>query len=217
MANSGDPGMMGTHAVDFTLYLITDRKQVPGGDLCAAIESALRGGVRAVQVREKDLSTRELYELAAKVRELTRSYGAQLLINDRIDVAMAVAADGVHLGESSMPVDRARSIVSDRFLIGVSCHGCENALKAQEMGADFITFSPVFFTPSKAMYGEPVGLKRLSEAARLLRIPVFALGGITKETVRTTVEHGAYGVALISAVLAAENPEAAVREILDRL
>ncbi len=116
-----------------------------------------------------------------------------------------------------MPVDRARSIVGDNFLIGVSCHGTESAVKAQEMGADFITFSPVFFTPSKARYGEPVGLERLAEAARLLRIPVFALGGITKETARTTVIHGAFGVALISAVLAAENPEEAAREILDRL
>jgi len=217
MSNSGEPGMTGKGAVDFTLYLITDRKQVPGGDLCAAIESALRGGVRAVQLREKDLSPRDLYELAVRVRELTRSYGAQLLINDRIDVAMAVAADGVHLGESSMPVDRARSIVNDRFLIGVSCHDCQNAVKVQEAGADFITFSPVFFTPSKAGYGAPVGLERLAEAARLLRIPVFALGGITKETARTTVDQGAHGVALISAILAAENPEAAAREILARL
>lgn len=203
--------------VDFTLYLITDRKQVAGGDLCRALESALRGGVRAVQLREKDLSGRELYELACRVRILTSRYGAKLLINDRLDTALAVGADGVHLGESSMPVERVREIAGEGMLIGVSCHALPGALAAREGGADFITFSPVYYTPSKAGYGEPVGPECLAEACRRLDIPVFALGGIKPENVRAVLDRGASGIALISAILAAGDPEGAAREMLELL
>jgi thiamine-phosphate pyrophosphorylase len=209
--------MSGKLPVDFSLYLITDRKQASGGALCAAVEAGLRGGVTAVQLREKDLSSRELFELACCMRELTFRYGARLLINDRLDIALAAGADGVHLGESSLPVSRIRALAGDRLLVGVSCHGLESALDAQENGADFITFSPIYFTPSKAPYGEPLGTERLAEACRLLSIPVFALGGIKKDTVRTVLDHGAHGIALISAILAAEDPERAAREMLTLL
>ncbi|HOP41741.1 MAG TPA: thiamine phosphate synthase, partial [Geobacteraceae bacterium] len=180
-------------------------------------EGALRGGVRAVQLREKDLPARDLYELACRMKETTDRYGAKLLVNDRLDVALAAGADGVHLGESSLPLPRAREIVGDRLLIGVSCHGKEGALSAQENGADFITFSPIFFTPSKAPYGEPVGTELLAEACRLLRIPVFALGGIKKERVREVLDYGARGIALISAIIAANDPERATREMIGLL
>jgi len=203
--------------MNFSLYLITDRKQASGGNLCAAVEAALRGGVRAVQLREKDLSSRELYDLACRMRELTTRYGAKLLINDRLDIALAADADGVHLGESSIPVSRVRELVGERLIIGVSCHGLERALEAQESGADFITFSPIYFTPSKAPYGEPLGIDLLAEACRLLRIPVFALGGIKRDSVRTVLDHGAGGIALISAILAADDPERAAREMLNLL
>lgn len=209
--------MTGKDAVEFTLYLITDRKQVPGGDLCAAIESALRGGVRAVQLREKDLSSRELYELACRLREVTARHGAKLLINERLDIALASGADGVHLGENSLPLPQARKVAGDNLLIGVSCHDRDRALAAQGYGADFITFSPIYFTPSKAPYGEPVGTERLADACRLLHIPVFALGGIKREKVRTVLEHGAHGIALISAILAANDPERAAREMLEEI
>lgn len=200
--------------VDFNLYLITDRKQVPGGDLCAVVERALRGGVRAVQLREKDLPSGELYQLALKLKELTTRYGARLIINDRLDIALAADADGAHLGESSLPVTRVRELAGARLLIGVSCHALAGALAAQQGGADFITFSPVFYTPSKAGYGEPVGTERLAEACRELRIPVFALGGIKKDSVCTVLGNGAHGIALISAILAADDPEGAAREML---
>jgi thiamine-phosphate pyrophosphorylase len=203
--------------VDFNLYLITDRKQVVGGTLCEAVEAALRGGVRAVQLREKDLSSRELFDLACELRPLTSRYGAKLLINDRLDIALATGADGVHLGESSMPVARVKEMVGDRLLVGVSCHGLEGALEARESGADFITFSPIYYTPSKAPYGQPLGTERLAEACRMLRIPVFALGGIKKDTVRDVLDNGAHGIALISAILAAEDPERAAREMLELL
>jgi len=203
--------------IDFTLYLISDRKQVPGGNLCAAVESALRGGVRAVQLREKDLSGRELHELACRLREITSRYGARLILNERLDIALAVGADGVHLGENSIPLRQARKVAGETMLIGASCHDREKALAAQDNGADFITFSPIFFTPSKAAYGEPVGTERLAEVCRLLRVPVFALGGIKRETVRTVLGYGAHGIALISAILATDEPERAAREMIAEL
>jgi thiamine-phosphate pyrophosphorylase len=206
--------MTGTQAVDFTLYLITDRKQVPDGNLYAAVERALQGGVRAVQLREKDLSSGELFDLACRLRTLASRYGAKLLVNDRLDIALAAGADGVHLGENSLPLLQVRKLVGENMLVGVSCHNREKALAAQNNGADFITFSPIFFTSSKASYGEPVGTERLAEAGRLLRIPVFALGGIKMESVATVLGHGAHGIALISAILAAVDPERAAREML---
>lgn len=200
--------------VDFDLYLITDRKQVRGGDLCSAVEGALRGGVRAVQLREKDLSSCDLYHLACRMRELTARYGARLLINDRLDIAMAVGADGVHLGGKSMPLPRVREVAGRGMLIGFSCHGLEDAENARKGGADFITFGPVYFTPSKAPYGEPAGPRLLEEAARLLAIPVFALGGISREKVSEVMGLGVHGIALISAILAADDPERAAGELL---
>ena len=129
-------------AVDFRLYLITDRKQVRI-PLTEAVRQALEGGVRAVQLREKDLPVRELLAFARELRTLTRDFGAKLFINDRVDVAVAVEADGVHLGQQSMPASAARKVVGDRMLIGVSTHSVEEAMAAQSGGADFITFGPV--------------------------------------------------------------------------
>jgi thiamine-phosphate pyrophosphorylase len=202
---------------DFNLYLITDRKQTRGGSLTHAVEAALRGGVKAVQLREKDLSSRGLYEAALEMRSLTARHGARLFINDRIDIALATGADGVHLGGESMPVSAARKVLGKEKLIGVSCHGRESALAAQEEGADFITFGPVFYTPSKARYGEPVGLAALQETAGLLSIPVFALGGIKKQNIAEVMARGACGIALISAIIAAEDPEREAAELLSVL
>lgn len=193
-------------AIDFGLYLITDRANCGGRSLLETVEQALQGGARAVQLREKDLSGRRLFDLACELRRLTTRYGARLFINDRIDVALAAEADGVHLGGESLPTGRVRALLGDSMLLGVSCHDLHSARSAQEGGADFITFGPVFYTPSKAAYGEPVGTDSLGEAARVLSIPVFALGGITKDTVPEVIAAGAAGIALISAVLAAPQP-----------
>lgn len=202
---------------DFNLYLITDRKQVCRASLAEAVEEALKGGIKAVQLREKDLSGRDLYETAMAMRDLTSRYGAKLIINDRADIALAVDADGVHLGGGSLPVRAARRLLGGRKLIGVSCHDRASALEAEENGADFITFGPVYYTPSKAAYGEPVGIEALKETAGLLRIPVFALGGVKKENIREVMAAGARGIALISAVIAARDPRLAARELLSLL
>jgi thiamine-phosphate pyrophosphorylase len=192
--------------VDFSLYLITDRMQTAGRALPAVVADALRGGLRAVQLREKDLAAGQLFELARELRRLTREYGARLLINDRIDVALAVAADGVHLGKAGLPVAEARRILGSERLIGYSAHSTDEAVQAQRDGADFVTLGPVYPTPSKALYGEPLGLSALTEAARVVTIPVFALGGVKPASVAEVLSAGAQGVALISAIMAAPDP-----------
>jgi len=201
-------------AVDFRLYLITDRLQARGGNLLASAGRALEGGVRAVQLREKDLAAAQLFELAVELRLLTREYGAKLLINDRIDVALAVGADGVHLGKAGLPVPEARRILGSGRLIGYSAHSADEALQAQLGGADFVTLGPVYQTPSKAQYGEPLGRGALSEAARLVAIPVFALGGVKRGLVAEALSGGARGIALISAIMSAPDPRAETELLL---
>jgi thiamine-phosphate pyrophosphorylase len=198
--------------IDFNLYLITDRHQcAPGHTLFSAVEAALRGGVKAVQLREKDLTPIELLEYAQHLRSLTRQYGAKLLINDRADIAVAVEADGVHLTENSMDIASARKVLGGEKLIGVSTHSLARAGAAQREGADFITFSPIYHTPSKAGYGSPQGLERLREVCAEVDVPVFALGGITPERQAEVQRAGAKGVALISAIIGAPDPAAAAQ------
>lgn len=194
--------------IDFSLYLITDRHQTGGRPLLEVVEAALSGGVRAVQLREKDLPVPELYELAWELRALTSRYDARLLINERIDLALAVEADGVQLGISSLPVTAARRIAPD-LLIGYSSHGVSEAAAALAKGADFVTFGPVFPTPSKAAYGEPLGLSSLAEACSRLRGPVFALGGVKQANLAQVTAAGCYRIALISGILAAPDPATA--------
>ncbi len=175
--------------IDFKLYLITDRKQTKP-PLPEAVRLALQGGVRAIQLRERDLPIRELLAVAQELRTVTREFGAKLLINDRVDVAVAVEADGVHLGHQSMPPEAVRSIVGNRMLVGVSTHSLKEAIDAEKNGADFITFGPVFETPSKLHYGAPVGTEALSDIKKNVRIPVFGLGGIKTENIHEVLRPG---------------------------
>jgi thiamine-phosphate pyrophosphorylase len=196
---------------EFGLYLVTDRHQTRGRPLVECVEAALRGGVRAVQLREKDLSARELMELGGRLRKLTVRHEAALLINDRIDVAMACDADGVHLAASSFDVCDARALLGPDRIVGVSTHAPEQVIAAEQAGADFVVFGPVFDTPSKRGYGPPLGLAALTHAASAVAIPVLAIGGITADRVHEVRAAGAAGVAVIRAILAAEDPEAAAR------
>jgi thiamine-phosphate pyrophosphorylase len=199
------------------LYLISDSNQTSGRPLLEALEVALEGGVRMIQLREKDLSGRELLELAAKVRLLTVRYGAKLLINDRVDIAIAVDADGVHLPASSFNPMDARELICRDKIVGLSAHSAREAVKAEREGADFVTFSPIYQTPSKAGYGKPQGLERLEELCGKVNIPVYALGGIKIENVRDVMERGASGVAMISAILGAKDIKAETVKLLKSL
>ena len=201
--------------IDFRLYFVTDRRQTAGRPLYDVVQAALDGGVRAVQLREKDLEGGELYRLAARLRDLTARYAARLLINDRLDVALAAGADGVHLGQTSLPVSTARQLLGPGKLIGVSTHSPDEITAAQ--GADFVVFGPVYFTPSKADYGQPQGLARLRQAARHSPVPVFAIGGIQADRIAAVRRAGAHGIALISALSAAAEPSRAAHELLTRL
>ena len=203
--------------VDFSLYLITVRRQTAGRAIPAVVADALRGGLRAVQLREKDLSGSQLFELAGELREITRNHDARLLINDRVDVVLAVGADGVHLGKAGLPVSVARRILGPELLIGYSAHSLEEAMQAQQDGADFVTLGPVFQTPSKAAYGEPLGVTAVAQAARTLTIPVFALGGVKSGSIDEILGDGIHGVALISAIIAATNPAAETELLLQTI
>lgn len=203
--------------LDFKLYLITDRNQTAGRELPAVVADALSAGVRCVQLREKDLSSRQLFELALRLRSLTREHGARLLINDRIDIALAVGADGVHIGAGSLPVAEARRVLGPELLIGYSAHAVDEALRAECAGADFVTFGPVYSTHSKLKYGQPLGVERLAAAVRALSIPVFALGGVKKTSIAEVMASGCQGVALISAIFSAPDPQDCSRFLLEEI
>ena len=202
---------------NFDLYLITDRKLTQGYNLLWVLEQAFDGGVRAIQLREKDLDGRELFELAEKISVLCQRYDAQLFINDRIDVALAVDAAGVQLGETSIPIGPARALLGTKKWIGFSTHNLAEAKAAKRHGADFILFGPVHFTPSKSAYGAPQGLAALKEIVEKVALPVYAIGGINAKNLAVTMTTGIHGVALISAILSAQNPTVAAKTILAML
>ena len=196
------------------MYLVTDRHQTGGRDLLEVVGQALRAGVRAVQLREKDLATRDLYHLAGKLLAVTREAGAALLINDRVDVAMALPADGVHLTRRSLPPKEARELLGPARLIGISCHSLAEVREAVDGGADFVVLGPIFETPSKMPYGAPLTTALLQQARAATTLPVLAIGGINPARVPEVMAAGADGVAVISAVMAALDPGAAVSELL---
>ncbi len=195
---------MSNKNVDFNLYLITDRRLVKG-DLIDVLEEALKAGVKAIQLREKDLTLIELVTLAINIRNLTNKYKARLFINDRFDVALCAKADGVHLGQSSMPADAVRKISKEKLSIGVSTHNLDEAVKAQSKGADFITLGPIFKTPSKLKYGDPIGIETIKKAKDKIKIPVFAIGGIKSHNIKDVSEAGSDGIALISGILSSKD------------
>lgn len=200
--------------VNFPVYLISDRHQTGGRPLGLLVQQALKAGVRAVQLREKDLTTRPLLVLAEELRSLAQESGASLFINGRVDLVLALGVNGVHLPSDGLPVGVARRLLGPKPLIGVSTHSVAEAVQAEGEGADFAVLGPIYETPSKRLYGPPIGLASLEEAAERCRIPVFAIGGITPHRAREVRRVGAFGVAVISSVLGAASVEAATRELI---
>ena len=211
--------------ISFLLYLITDRRVVKSGDLISACEAALSvapAGTVALQLREKDLPARELYELALRLREICARAGAPLIVNERVDVAIAANADGVHLPFDSIGVSMARKLLGPKRLIGVSSHSPPDVSGAAREGADFAVFGPVFDPLSKLATGPAWGVSGLKAACSARPIPVFALGGMTAERTRelfASIDATARpaGVASIGAIFAADSPALAIAEMLRAL
>jgi thiamine-phosphate pyrophosphorylase len=196
------------------LALVTDRRRAKGGNLAAAVDAAVRGGVSVVVLREKDLPAGELLCLACQLREVTRDRAA-LVVNDRVDVALAAGADGVHLGENALPVRAARAVAGTRtpFLVGRSVHSHEGAVRAAAEGADYLLLGTIF--PSASHPGEPAaGVSLIRQVAPQVSLPVLAIGGVTASNARECVAAGAAGVAVISALLEAPDVEAAARLLI---
>lgn len=195
------------------LYVVTDRHQTAARSLPEVVAAVACGGAGMVQLREKDLSARDLYNLGMCLQDVLTPYDIPLLINDRLDVAQALDTTGVHLAGHSLPTALARRVLGPQKLLGVSTHSVAEARAAMVEGADFIVFGPVFDTPSKTAYGAPQGLQRLEEVIRQVTIPVLAIGGIDSNNLPQVLQTGAHGVAMIRAVLAAPDPCAATQQL----
>lgn len=198
------------------LYLVTSQSLSAGRTTPEVVRSALSAGVRLVQLREKDKSDRDLVALAGEVRRLTAAAGALLLINDRVDVALAVGADGVHLGQDDFPLPAARRLGPD-LIIGASTHSVAEALRAQEQGASYINIGPVFATATKS-WSEPfLGFEGLRRVAAAARVPFTVMGGIQAGHVPALAACGAGTIAVVTAVTAAPDPGAAARRLLNAI
>ena len=197
---------------NFRLYAITDLRTADRRVL-DRIRGAFRGGVDILQLRSKALPDRTLLDLGTKIRPLARKFGRLFIVNDRIDLMLALEADGVHLGQDDLPIECARRIIGNRSkLIGCSTHNLKQALEAERKGADYIGFGPIFQTPTKPDY-RPVGLRAIREVARRVRIPVVCIGGIDRSNIQEVVRAGAKRIAVVRAVFSAPDSYQAAFEL----
>ncbi len=199
--------------IDHSLYVITDAKLSRGRSNRAVIAAAIRGGATIVQYRAKNTSTRQMIEEALELRELCHAQGIPLIINDRVDVALAVDADGVHVGQDDMPAAFARRLIGPGKILGVSAENVKEAQTAIAEGADYLGVGAVFATGTKADAGEPIGLQGLMRVARASAVPIVGIAGINAKNAASVIRAGAVGVAVISAVVSADDVESAVREL----
>jgi len=198
---------------DFGLMLVTDRALSGGRSIEKIVEAAAAGGVSIVQLREKDATTREFVAIGRRVAEILRPRRIPLIINDRVDVALAVLADGVHLGTSDMSVTDARAILGPRAIIGLSVENEKQAVTAERLDVDYLGVSPVFSTPTKTDTGAPWGVEGLWRLRPLVKKPLVAIGGINAGNAARVLEAGADGLAVVSEICSAPDPEVAAREL----
>ena len=203
--------------LDFDLYPVTCQALSKGRSNLDVLDALIEGGARVVQLREKELSDREFFEMARTFRQRTEQAGMTLIINDRVDVCRAVEADGVHLGQDDFPLREARRLLGPNTIIGVSTHRVEQALRAVEEGADYINVGPIFETQTKQHSGPPVGLDLFREIRRLVNIPITVMGGIKLENLDQVLEAGARRIAVVSAVVGADDIAATVRQFRRRI
>lgn len=190
--------------MDYRLYAVTDRSYLDGMDLVTAVELAIKGGATIIQLREKYISGREFYELAMEIRQVTKRYNIPLIINDRVDIALAVNADGVHVGQEDIPANVVRRIIGPGKILGVSAKTVDEALKAEKDGADYLGVGAVFPTPTKPE-SEAIGIGEVRRIKEAVKIPVVAIGGITRENAYEIIrEAGVDGISSVSAVFAGD-------------
>jgi thiamine-phosphate pyrophosphorylase len=208
---------MRPETIDYSLYLVTDRVLARGRPTLDIVRAAVAGGVTCVQLREKRCATREFIAEARVLLGFLKPRAIPLIVNDRLDVALAVGADGVHLGQSDMPIELARRIAGDSMIIGVSAESTADAVAAEKAGADYIGVSPIFATPTKTDTATPFGLAGLAAVRLAVKIPLVGIGGINLQNAAEVIRHGADGIAVVSAIVAAEDPELAARELCGRI
>ena len=203
---------MKKEGIDYSVYLVTDRRNKTDEEFLNIIEEAIKGGTTIVQLREKTASTKEFYDLALKVKEITSRYDVPLLINDRIDIALAVDSEGVHIGQDDMPAGIAREIIGEDKILGVSASTVEEAKKAEIDSADYIGSGAVFPTATKDD-ADSVSEEELKEIVDSIDIPVVAIGGITIENAHTLKASGIAGFSVVSAIMSAEDPKEASEKL----
>ncbi|MBR6022386.1 MAG: thiamine phosphate synthase [Kiritimatiellae bacterium] len=203
----------------FSLYLVTDRTLSLGRPLVDVVRDAVAGGVTCVQLREKHASSREFYDLARDLLAVTRPAGVPLIVNDRLDIALAAGADGVHLGQSDLPLDAARRLVPPDFIIGVSAESTADAVSAAASGATYVAASPVFATPTKTDTAPALGLSGVTalRAALPPSCPLVAIGGIHLSNAPSVLAAGASGLAVVSEIMSAPSPRSAAAALLSVL
>ncbi|HYF83683.1 MAG TPA: thiamine phosphate synthase [Clostridia bacterium] len=204
--------MLYKELVDYSLYLITDRKALGGKELLVSIEAAIQGGVTLVQLREKDITGYDYYNLAIRVKELVGKYNIPLIINDRVDIALAVNADGVHLGPEDLPVPIARKLMGPDKIIGASANCVEEALAYQKQGADYLGIGALFPTITKGNT-EHVNLEQLKIIKEAVCIPVVGIGGVNVKNASAVRAAGVDGIAAASAILGSENVSKAANSL----
>ncbi len=203
--------------VDYSLYLVTDRTLSRGRSSEEIVGAAVRGGVTCVQLREKHCSTRDFIREARSLQPLLQHHKIPLIINDRLDVALAIGADGVHLGQSDMHIGDARRLVGEKMIIGISAENLNDAIVAEQEGADYIGISPVFETDTKVDTAAPLGLEGIRWIRRAVNLPLVGIGGINAGNVREIICAGADGVAVVSAIVSADCPQTAASELKNLL
>lgn len=204
---------MQKNQIDYSLYLVTDRSLSRGRSTLEIVGAAIAGGVTCVQLREKNCSTLEFIQEALAVRDLLAAANIPLIINDRLDVALAVAAEGVHLGQTDMPLKMARDIAGAAMLVGISAESVADAMAAALGGADYIGVSPIYDTPTKTDTAPSLGLSGLETIRRAVDIPLVGIGGLNQDNAAAVISHGADGVAVVSAIVSADDPQSAARQL----
>ncbi len=201
--------------VDYSLYLITDRTLVGSKEFYTSIRNALEGGVTLLQVREKDASVQEFYNIGLNLKKIAREYRVPLIVNDRVDIALALDADGVHVGQGDLPPAMIRRIIGPNKILGYSVSNLEQARAGERLGVDYLGAGPVYATGSKADASRPIGLSVLKNIKESVSIPVVGIGGIGLANLAEVKDTGIDGISVISAILSQEDPSRAARELGD--